>query len=205
MNDLEKKVQELEFKNQELKDKISELENKYEHVKRLIGIDYLTKIPNKYAIGETLEEEVAYCRRKDKPLSLIFIDIDFFKKINTEYGHQAGDQVLAQLAARIQKSLRRYDKIGRYGGEEFIVVLRGETITGAKVVAERLRKKVADEPFLDQDEETQKITKISITISLGIAQLQRGQLAFGLIKAADEAMREAKNKGRNCIVINGTY
>lgn len=98
------------------------------------------------------------------------------------------------MAERLRKSLRLYDKIGRYGGEEFLIILRNESAETAKIVGERTRALVADAPFIWNEEE------ISVSISLGVAQLNKGQTMSNLIQKADQAMYAAKAKGKNCVV-----
>lgn len=171
-----------------------------ERLRQLIGIDPLTKALNRYLIGDALEEAVAFCRRLELPLSVLFLDIDNFKKINDDVergGHQAGDAVLVQLVERLRETLRRYDKIGRYGGEEFIIILQGVDCENAVLVAERIRAVVAGKPF-EFD-----VHQISVTASIGVAERQTSEMAFSLIGAADRAMLLAKRTGKNRVVSDG--
>ncbi len=180
--------------------RIAELETEVERLRQLVGIDPLTKALNRYLIGEALEEAVAFCRRQNLPLSLLFLDIDDFRRINndTEHGgHQAGDAVLVQLVERLRATLRRYDKIGRYGGEEFVVVLQGVARKHALLVAERIRHVIADKPFEFAGH------LIPVTVSIGVAERQTSEMAFSLIGAADRAMLQAKRAGKNRVISDG--
>lgn len=175
-------------------------EAEIERLRQLVGIDPLTKALNRYLIGEALEEAVAFCRRKNLPVSVLFLDIDNFRDINNDAergGHQAGDAVLVQLVERLKETLRRYDKIGRYGGEEFIVILQGVNRENAMVVAERIRRVIADKPFEFNGH------KLSVTVSIGVAERQTSEMAFSLIGAADRAMLLAKRAGKNRVVSDG--
>lgn len=180
--------------------RVKELVAEIEQLRQLIGIDPLTKALNRYLIGEALEEAVGFCRRMDLPLSVLFLDIDDFKKINDNVergGHQAGDAVLVQFVERLRKTLRRYDKIGRYGGEEFII-LQGVDCKNAVSVAERIRAIVAGEPFEFDGHQ------IPVTVSIGVAERQTSEMAFSLIGTADRAMLRAKKRtGKNCVVSDG--
>jgi diguanylate cyclase (GGDEF)-like protein len=165
-------------------------------LRELVRIDFLTGLPNRYRIDEVLEAEVAYARRYDTPLSVLFIDVDLFKGINDEHGHEIGDATLVELARRFCKTLRDYDMIGRHGGEEFLGVLRNNTLEQASVAAERLRKAIADKPFEVGG------CKLAITVSIGVAEWHRPEQPAKTIHAADMAMYRAKRAGRNCVVAN---
>jgi len=155
--------------------------------------DGLTGIYNKKYFTEQLEKDFAYALRHNEVTSLIMFDIDFFKRINDTYGHQAGDFVLKTLAAKIREGLRAEDLFARVGGEEFAVVLRQIDGKRAYVLAERLRRTIEVHKFMWQD------TRIKVTISLGIATLQRANFRDleEFIAAADSYLYMAKNAGRN--------
>ncbi len=177
-----------------------ELEGEIERLRQLVGIDPLTKALNRYLIGEALEEAVAFCRRMNLPLSVLFLDIDDFRKVNNNVehgGHQAGDAVLVQFVERLRGTLRRYDKIGRYGGEEFILILQGVDCKNAVLVAERIRSIIAEEPFEFDGHQ------ILVTASIGVAERQTSEMAFSLIGAADRAMLCAKRTGKNRVFSDG--
>lgn len=162
----------------------------------MVGIDFLTRLPNRYRIDEVVESEVAYAKRSETPLSVIFIDVDHFKDVNDKLGHDVGDAVLVELAKCFRKTLRDYDAIDRCGGEEFLGVLRNNTLEQASVAAERLRKAVADRLFSCAGHE------LKLTVSIGVAEWQCPEHAAPMIKAADAAMYRAKHAGRNRVVAN---
>ena len=134
--------------------------------------------------------------RHGKPLALLFVDIDHFKKLNDTYGHQAGDQVLAGVARAMMTTIRAEDVLARYGGEEFAIICREIELEGAESLAKRLIAAVAERPFefLGQ--------KISVTISVGAAVDRGRSEAQTLIAAADAAMYEAKRTGRNRVCLH---
>jgi two-component system cell cycle response regulator len=127
---------------------------------------------------------------------VLVIDIDYFKSINDNYGHDAGDDVLREFAIRIKKSVRGIDLACRYGGEEFVVLMPETDMAVATMVAERLRRRIAGEPFLIQ----QSARRVEVTISIGLATLGREEGAAGLLKRADQALYRAKRDGRNRVV-----
>jgi two-component system cell cycle response regulator len=145
----------------------------------------------------TLVEQSA---ERQKPLSALILDIDFFKAINDGHGHDAGDDVLREFAVRIRKSIRGIDLACRIGGEEFVVVMPDTASDIAAVVADRLRERIAATPITVHG----VAEKVSTSISIGIAQ-SRGaaETPETLIKRADEALYEAKRQGRNRVVIAG--
>jgi len=121
--ELKQRIATLEDENARLKNECEHLQEKINQLETQIHVDPLTGALNKRGIGDLLEAEVGYARRTNTPLSLVFLDIDFFKQINDKIGHLAGDAILTELVRRLQLTLRRYDKIGRFGGEEFLIVL----------------------------------------------------------------------------------
>ena len=135
--------------------------------------------------------------RYKRPLALLMMDLDHFKIFNDRYGHQIGDQLLCHLVNLCQKQLRHADILGRYGGEEFVVLMPETNGEGAMLAAERLRKKI-EEMQVDTSE-----GKISMTASMGLASLEQGfdetHTLDSLIKSADKALYYAKNAGRNCV------
>jgi two-component system cell cycle response regulator len=143
-------------------------------------------------VGTLVDQAIA----RGKPLSVLILDIDYFKSINDTHGHDAGDDVLQDFAIRIRKSIRGIDLACRYGGEEFVVVMPETDMAVATMVAERLRRRIASEPF-----PIQKGTKvIEVTISIGIAALGPADNAAAVIKRADQALYRAKRDGRNRVV-----
>jgi diguanylate cyclase (GGDEF)-like protein len=162
-------------------------------LERYATVDELTGSPNRRVFLARLESEVDRCTRLGTRLSVVFVDIDHFKRINDDYGHQLGDAVLKGIFARLEESLRAYDFVGRYGGDEFVMALPGNDAEGGTAVAERLRESVQESG----------VGKASppVTISLGVAQLEQGMNAEGLLKNADMALYRAKNGGRNRTVM----
>ncbi len=142
---------------------------------------------------ETLMEKAVESRR---PLGVIMVDIDHFKRINDTYGHDAGDDVLRQFARRLQASVRGIDLACRYGGEEFVIVMPDADIAVARTVGERLLTHIAGEPFLVSN--GQRL--IDVTVSVGVAELQDGDRADLILKRADEALYRAKREGRNRVI-----
>ena len=155
--------------------------------------DGLTGLYNKRFFIDQLRQELAWHKRHDQPLTLMLVDIDHFKKVNDTHGHQAGDSVLHQLAAQLNRGCRTEDILARYGGEEFAVILRLTSPGEAQMIAERLRDSVALHPFNHGE------TEIPITISVGAVTRGGGELseAEDLIEEADKLLYRAKEHGRN--------
>jgi diguanylate cyclase (GGDEF)-like protein len=171
----------------------ADAEAKYhEEIYRMTIVDGLTQIHNKRFLYEQLEKEIIRARRHERDLSILMFDIDYFKRINDQYGHLAGDYVLRELARVVQERIRRDEVFARYGGEEFVILLPETGLDGAVALAENLRSKVAEHSFVFQNE------RIPVTISIGCARLQEGdKTATDLIQRADEKLYEAKRSGRN--------
>ena len=157
-------------------------------------VDELTGAPNRRVFALRLESEVDRCSRLQSALCVVFIDIDFFKRINDDYGHQVGDRVLRQIYSRLEENLRLYDFIGRLGGDEFVMALPGTDAHAAWGVAERIRESVQQAP-------ASSLPRVSI--SLGVAELEEGMNAEQLIRNADMALYTAKNNGRNRTEVYG--
>ncbi|GLQ29790.1 diguanylate cyclase [Litoribrevibacter albus] len=170
-----------------------------EQVRQLSLVDGLTQVCNRRAFDEALIQETSSAMRYQRHLACLFIDIDHFKKINDHFGHQVGDEALKQLANCVKPLLRRSDHIARYGGEEFAILLPETDLSGANIIAERIRETVANQEFqlLDQ--------ALKITLSVGVACLDGScdggtnieTLAQILVKDADEQVYIAKKSGRN--------
>jgi diguanylate cyclase (GGDEF)-like protein len=159
--------------------------------------DSLTGLWNHEEILHVLEQEMSRAEREEKCVGVIMADIDFFKKINDTYGHMAGDEVLRSTAGKMHSLMRAYDFIGRYGGEEFMVILPECCLECAAGFAERLRLCVSSES-IDTSE-----GMMPITISFGVAASSKGgnRDVDSLVKAADEALYRAKEKGRNRVEV----
>jgi len=161
---------------------------------RLVEIsikDVLTGLCSRRYFMETLTTELKRASRHKRDLSLCMIDIDHFKAINDNLGHQAGDDVLSSIASRISACLRQNDVAGRYGGEEFAVILPETGITGALLVGEKIRQMVAGTKFVNFNK------NLKVTISVGVAAMSHGQGIHEIIEAADTALYRAKEKGRD--------
>jgi two-component system cell cycle response regulator len=159
--------------------------------------DALTGLYNRRYMESHLATLIEQAAARGKPLTTLIIDIDYFKAINDTHGHDAGDDVLREFAIRIRKSIRGIDLACRYGGEEFVVVMPETDMAVAAIVAERLRRRIASEPFSIQ----QGASAIEVTISIGIATLDSADdNAGGILKRADQALYRAKRDGRNRVV-----
>lgn len=165
---------------------------------RLSRIDGLTGVFNRSYWETRAREEIARARRNHHPLSLLIIDIDHFKRINDTYGHVTGDCVLQQLAQNLQHNLRETEMLGRYGGEEFVIILPNTESTVAWRTGERLREIIEAAEFVDTG---QQGVKLRCTISVGVAAFSDGMGDFSSwVRAADSALYQAKSAGRNrCI------
>jgi two-component system cell cycle response regulator len=175
----------------------SELREKNEQLSRLSTTDPLTGLRNRRYVDEILNIEVLRARRYQSPLTLLMADLDHFKSVNDEHGHQAGDAVLRGVAELLRSSLRATDVGGRYGGEEFIVIMAQNSLDGATQFAERWRQTVEAARFLIPDGRG-----VEVTISIGVAgHHDREQTASDLIAEADTALYAAKQAGRNQIQV----
>ncbi len=159
--------------------------------------DALTGILNRGAIVEELTAELTRSIRRRRPLGIVLVDVDHFKQFNDMHGHLAGDGVLHAVATRLHRALRSFDHVGRYGGEEFLIVLAEVTLDSAVQAAERLRLAVSQEPVQVGD------TRIEVTLSAGVAVADDPTAVKidQLILAADEALYAAKRNGRNCVEV----
>jgi diguanylate cyclase (GGDEF)-like protein len=169
-------------------------------LRALAMIDSLTGVFNRRAFMERAEKEYAIARRNKTALALLMIDIDFFKRINDQYGHPTGDDVLVDVAQILETRLRKQDTLGRYGGEEFCILLPATDEAGARIVAETLRKAVAETPLATER------GSIAATISIGVTACpescsERDQGFYKLLDDADAALYQAKHEGRNRVII----
>lgn len=188
-----KRTKELEEANDQIK-KINQ------QLKRLVILDGLTGIPNYRRFAEVLELEWRRAIRNSRPISIVLIDVDYFKLYNDTYGHQKGDDCLKKIAQTLKKTCKRpTDLAARYGGEEFILVLSESDESGALSLAKQLLQGVAN---LKIQHKSSPIIPV-VTISLGCATVtpKAGEEAAALIKMADEALYTSKNNGRNRITV----
>ena len=156
--------------------------------------DFLTGTFNRRAIRDRLKQEISRADRENDSLSVGMLDIDHFKKINDTYGHQVGDEALVAFTRCIQNELREYDCVGRYGGEEFLVIAPGAIGLGRESLYERLRARVAGTEIATNE------GSISLTVSIGAAPGTGQTRGDTLIAVADAALYQAKAGGRNCVV-----
>lgn len=175
----------------------------HERLKRVGLTDSLTGVNNRRFFDQRLQEEVGRAQRSNEPLTCLFMDVDHFKRVNDEHGHQTGDQVLRVVAGLIREQLRGSDVLGRYGGEEFAALLVNATGEAAMEIAERIRAVIAEYSFKTLEEKS-----LAATISIGVATLSEGGdeadlelLANELVDRADQAVYSAKNQGRNRVVL----
>ena len=169
---------------------------RYQQALRSAYTDPLTGLCNRSNMQHQLQREVSLSRRENRPMSLVIVDIDNFKRVNDRFGHLSGDKVIRCVAQHLRESLRDFDLIFRYGGEEFVLVLSGADAACAGNIAERLRTAVAAHTCkLDGGGE------VSPTISLGVTQLRDDEDPMALFARADEAMYQAKRQGRNAVCI----
>ncbi len=174
-----------------------ELRAKNATLQQLSSVDELTGLRNRRYAMEILSVEFQRARRYQTPLSLLMADLDHFKKVNDEHGHLAGDYVLRGVADRLADALRSTDTAGRYGGEELIVVLPGNTGTGALTFADRWRQAVELRPF-----EVPDGPAVSVTLSVGAAAFSEAfEAPEDLVVAADRALYRAKDNGRNRVAL----
>ncbi|OQX31504.1 MAG: hypothetical protein B0D96_11985 [Candidatus Sedimenticola endophacoides] len=156
-------------------------------------IDPLTGAKNRAALDGSLQREVDLAHRHTVPLSLILFDIDHFKRVNDRHGHLLGDQALRAIADCAQRTIRDSDLLFRYGGEEFLVLLTNTGLSGAQMLAERIRRSIEQaQPVIEAGE--------AITISLGVASLLQNEGATDLFQRADQALYQAKHQGRNRVI-----
>jgi len=170
-----------------------------ERLKRTGLTDALTSLNNRRFFDQRIIEEIERSRRNSQPLSCLFIDIDNFKRINDKHGHPIGDKVLQQIAKLLNKHMRRSDVLARFGGEEFSILLSNTAAESAQETAERLRNAVEKDIMLTIEE-----VELNLTVSIGVATtypdhsiLSIEQQSESLLKAADEALFDAKRQGRN--------
>ncbi|MGD8403775.1 MAG: GGDEF domain-containing protein [Anaerolineales bacterium] len=197
-NEIQRLTAELEKANKDLCEAQRLIERKTVELKAVLAqaeevshVDELTCLPNRRQVIKTLQNEVIRAERYKTPLSISMIDIDHFKKINDSYGHTVGDQVLFQLANILQDGIRDPDTVGRYGGEEFLVVLPNTRMNEATEQAARLCKRI-------REAEINIGEVVHLTVSIGVAEHHYGQENWQkFLSRADLALYDAKNSGRD--------
>jgi diguanylate cyclase (GGDEF)-like protein len=165
----------------------------FERLREHSQLDGLTGLANREKLDLELARSLSLADRGGRPLAVAMIDLDHFKKINDDYGHLVGDRVLGELARRLERGVRAMDVVGRWGGEEFLLLCPNTDQDGAQAVAEKLRASVSAEPFQ---------AGISLTISLGVAIATGEEAPDAVLDRADRALYEAKEAGRNRVVLS---
>lgn len=184
-------------KDRQIQSMMADLEKARLKAEKLARFDALTGVLSRRAVLEALNEEVERAKRHGDGLACLMLDLDRFKTINDRYGHQFGDQALRRIARVIAELCRAYDHLGRYGGEEFLLILPETQIDGAVAYAERVRRAV-EQTALNGDDER-------LTLSIGVAEwLSSDGSPETLIAEADQALFEAKAAGRNQVVAHGS-
>ncbi len=164
-------------------------------------VDALTQLSNRRSFDLELPRQIKVARAKGTPLSLMVVDIDFFKAVNDRYGHLVGDEVLKVLAKRLLSNMRFYDTPFRYGGEEFVVTLSNTDLAEGIIIAQRLRHAIDQEPF-DIDPSVSHTAQLPLTISIGLTELKESDDPQGrsFLHRADQYLLEAKASGRNQVI-----
>jgi len=174
-------------------DMVARLRQGREELERLSRTDGLTELPNRRHLMETIEREIRRAQRSERPFTLLMIDVDHFKQFNDAFGHLAGDDVLKRLAGVLTGAMRTVDYAGRFGGEEFTVLLPETPLDGAGEVAERIRARMAEQTFGDG--------RPAVTLSIGMGECPTdGESVDTIIECADAALYYAKETGRNRVV-----
>lgn len=181
----------------ELQQRLATIEQLKNRIREQSIRDPLTNLYNRRFLNEFMERELALARRNQKPLAVVMLDLDHFKQLNDQFGHQTGDTVIEMVAKHLLRQSRRTDVLFRYGGEEFLVILPNTNAIQAQHLAENWRAHV------EQSQVFAKHQAVNITISAGISVYpEHGTTTFNLIQAADEALYKAKAAGRNQVVMS---
>jgi diguanylate cyclase len=181
IHDLRKK---LHSRNQELKSSL-------EHIEHLARYDSLTQIFNRRTVLELIEEEILRSKRTKDAFCVALLDIDHFKSVNDRFGHAVGDQVLQAFATTASNAIRVTDRIGRYGGEEFVILMPYTNLEGAMIAMDRLCKTVSEMEWASIQ------SGFQVTVSIGVAQVEQGEMAGQILHRSDGALYNAKHAGRN--------
>lgn len=170
------------------------LEDQRQRLHQQLERDALTGVSSRTSLLREIEAAIGRAAKTGQPLVVVMADLDHFKAVNQLHSHLAGDRVLKDVAARIKAALREFDLVGRFGGEEFVVLLENTSLHTARQVAERIRRRIGGEPVDTGN------TALTITLSQGLAPYRDGDTVQVLLKRADQAMYRAKAAGRNCVV-----
>jgi diguanylate cyclase (GGDEF)-like protein len=185
-------VDEIDAMRNELALLLSRLTTQNVELERLATTDSLTGLANRRRLFDCLEQEVYRAQRYGTALSLVMFDIDHFKRINDSWGHATGDWVLCRIARETHQLLRKTDQAGRYGGEEFVVLLPETDLSEALLLAQRLRQRISDTAITPEHD-----APMPVTVSVGVAALAPDETGEELIHRADQALYRAKQNGRN--------
>ncbi len=193
--ELKQSRDELERVNGELQQKNDKLERAYEKLKEISQTDMLTRLSNRRDMIEKLQLEVSRFNRNKKGFTVIISDIDNFKHINDNYGHECGDAVLVNVSTILKSNLRQIDAVARWGGEEFLMMLPGTTLEGGLTVAEKLRATI-EASFVDCQGENLKVT-----MTFGVSEFNDEDYDINhYIRLADEALYKGKQDGKNQVI-----
>jgi diguanylate cyclase (GGDEF)-like protein len=188
---------ELRYAQNKLQKMLEEQKELVKKLERLANTDSLTGVWNRRYLLNLAEQETERCRRYNRPLSVLIIDIDHFKNVNDTYGHAVGDEVLMMMTETAMNYLRNVDVLGRFGGEEFVALLPETDSKSALITAERIRENI-EQITIAVDGKL-----VSITVSIGVSSYQKGDANIdALMKRADKALYKAKNQGRNRVIVH---
>lgn len=181
---------------------VAELDRLYREQASAAVTDPITGLPNHRAVMSNIDEEISRCQRGQHSCAVLFVDLDHFKRVNDTWGHRAGDAILREVGTRLRDALRQEDFVGRYGGEEFAIVLTAATLLTASEAAGRLLNAVSSFPCYWESEDTHIGVPIAITASIGVAIYRlHGTTREELIESADRGMYRAKHTGRNRVCV----
>ena len=178
-----------------LEDSLKSLQREEDKLRQIANTDSLTRLANRDNVLFQLGQALQNVQNDHSSLCVLMADLDHFKKINDTYGHLVGDGVLREVAARFKSAVRDVDIVGRYGGEEFVIILRNSSLTSSSEIAERIRRHIEESPIHLQN------TAINITVSLGLCIARAGDNVDSLLDRTDHALYQAKNNGRNRVVV----
>jgi diguanylate cyclase (GGDEF)-like protein len=181
--------------NEKIEEQKKKLSIAYQKMELLARTDPLTQLSNRRDFLEKFHQEVIRFERSGKPISVVLSDIDDFKTVNDRYGHDCGDFVLVNTAKILRSMIRKQDSVGRWGGEEFILLLPETPLSGGEIVAEGIRKRIVGETFSFEEHQ------LSITITFGVCVYNGVMDVDTCIKRADEALYSGKHQGKNCVVL----
>ncbi|MCG7961850.1 MAG: GGDEF domain-containing protein, partial [Candidatus Thiodiazotropha taylori] len=183
--------------NQKLLKEIAERKHVEQMLEETSRIDYLTNSLNRRAMTRRLDQVVSQTERGSESFCIILLDVDHFKQINDNYGHDIGDQVLKYIVKQLKSRIREADELGRWGGEEFMILCPETQLAEARLLAQRLCDDLSASPMTLIDKQLQ------VTASFGVSLYQPGEVLGNCLKRTDYALYEAKAKGRNCVVVAG--